>query len=250
MNDVYAYRAPEEDGGGGDGGRGGRRWWLVTGVAVGVLALSGVVTAAGWLLVGQGGDSAGGRAAEQAADARWAEGVTPEWMSEQMGLDVPVTARSPQAAYEVTSRFDTGLLTFTLTRSEAEAYLKEHPPEGKWLEPTSAQADVAPHDFAHLGLPEPETFKDGMRYGYVCPGAAETTEAPGASGTPDDPFGMSDAYDTSDESCVRLYAHEYSPNRTRIYLRAHFEPGISPLPATPSSSTSTSTSESESASAR
>ncbi|MER6995212.1 hypothetical protein [Streptomyces sp. NPDC000410] len=58
-----------------------------------------------------------------------------------------------------------------------------------------------------------------MRYGYVCP-----AKAPGAS----------DAYDTSDERCVRLYAHAYSPQRTRIYLRAHFEPGISPLPTTPS----------------
>ncbi|MEE1766343.1 hypothetical protein [Streptomyces sp. SP18BB07] len=242
MNDVYAYRAPEEGGGGGNGGRGGHRWWLIAGVTVGVLALSGAVTAGGWLLADQGGDGAGDRVAEQAADARWAEGISPEWMSEQMGLDVPVTARSPQAAYEVTSRFDTGLLTFTLTRSEAETYLEEHPPEGKWLEPSSAQADVTPHDFAHLGLPEPETFKDGIRYGYVCPDAAKATEDPSASGTPDNPFGMSDAYDTSDERCVRLYAHEYAAKRTRIYLRAHFEPGISPLPATPSSSASASAS--------
>ncbi|WP_237527445.1 hypothetical protein [Streptomyces sp. SID2119] len=28
-----------------------------------------------------------------------------------MELDIPATARSPQAAYEVTSRFDTGILT-------------------------------------------------------------------------------------------------------------------------------------------
>ncbi|KOV98408.1 hypothetical protein ADK65_22165 [Streptomyces sp. NRRL B-1140] len=236
MNDVYAYRAPGE--GGGNGGRGGRRLWLIAGVTAGVLALSGAVTTGAWLLADRGGDGPDDRVAEQAADARWAEGISSEWMSEQMGLDVPVTARSPQAAYEVTSRFDTGLLTFTLTRSEAETYLKEHPPEGKWLEPSSTQADVTPHDFAHLGLPEPETFKDGMRYGYVCPDAAKATEDPGTSGTPDNPYGTSDAYDTSDKRCVRLYAHEYSPKRTRIYLRAHFEPGISPLPATPSSSAS------------
>ncbi|MCK8432121.1 hypothetical protein G3I77_03500 [Streptomyces sp. D2-8] len=236
MNDVDAYRAPEE--GGGNGGRGGRRLWLIAGVTAGVLALSGAVTTGAWLLADRGGDGADDRVAEQAADAKWAEGISSEWMSEQMGLDVPVTARSPQAAYEVTSRFDTGLLTFTLTRSEAETYLKEHPAEGKWLEPSSAQADVTPHDFAHLGLPEPETFKDGMRYGYVCPDAAKATEDPGTSGTPDNPYGTSDAYDTSDKRCVRLYAHEYSPKRTRIYLRAHFEPGISPLPATPSSSAS------------
>ncbi|GAA3796169.1 hypothetical protein ACFS5L_32975 [Streptomyces phyllanthi] len=239
MNDVYAYRAPEGDGrgdGSGDGGGGRRRGWLVAGVAVGVLALSGAVVAAGWLFAGQdgdqGGDGAGDRAAQQAADAKWAEGVTPRWMSERMGLDIPATAGSPRAAYEVTSRFDTGLLTFTLTRPEAETYLEEHPPQGKWLEPTSAQADVTPHDFAHLGLPEPETFKDGVRYGYVCPGAAEAGGDPGASGAPGAPGGPDV---TSDERCVRLYAHEYSAKRTRIYLRAHFDPGVSPLPATPSS---------------
>ncbi|MGW5420207.1 hypothetical protein [Streptomyces sp. NPDC003943] len=146
-------------------------------------------------------------------------------MSKQMGLTVPVTAQSPKAAYEITSRFDTGLLTFTLSRSEAETYLKENPPKGKWLEPTAAATDVEPHDFAHFGLPEPETLKDGVRYGYVCPSSG----APKAT----DPSG---AYDTSDERCVRLYAHEYSPDRTRLYLRAHYEPGIRPLPVTPSSS--------------
>jgi hypothetical protein len=234
VNDVHAYRAAEERRGGGNGGRGGRRWWLIAGVAVvGVLVLSGAVATAGWFLAdGDGGSGGTGDSmAGRGTDAAWAGGITPEWMGEQMGLDVPATALSSRAAYEVTSRFDTGLLTFTLTRSEAEAYLVAHPAEGKWLEPSSAQADVTPHDFAHFGLPEPETFKDGMRYGYVCPDAAKATKAT------KDP-GASDVYDTSDERCVRLYAYEYSPKRTRIYLRAHFEPGISPLPATPSASAS------------
>ncbi len=233
MNDVYAHRAPEKGGDGGSG-RDGRRRWLAVGVAIGVLALASAVITAGWLL-----DRAADRAVEQAAEARWAEGVTPEWMSEQMGLDLPDTAQSPQAAYQVTSRFDTGLLTFTLTRSEAESYLKEHPPEGnKWLEPQphSGKASVAPHDFAHLGLPEPETLKDGVRYGDVCPRAAKSTGNPGVSKTPDSQYGVSDPYGMSDERCVEVYVHEFSPQRTRFYIRAHFEPGISPLPATPSSS--------------
>ncbi|MER6350027.1 hypothetical protein ACWC10_30410 [Streptomyces sp. NPDC001595] len=195
-----------------------------------LLTLSAVLTACGTQGDGgTGGDGGSGGAdrsgratTEAASDAGWAEGITPRWMSEQMGVEVPATAASPEAAYEVTARFDTGLLTFTLTRSEAEAYLEKNPPEGKWLEPTAAQ-DVPAHDFTHLGLPEPETFEDGVRYGYVCPGAAEADEDLGAP-----------AYDTSDEHCVRLYAHEYSAQRTRIYLRAHFEPGVSPLPATPS----------------
>lgn len=231
MNDVNPYQAPEQDTSRDGGGGAGRHPWFVVGVTAGALALAGAVAATGWLFFGVLED-ADDRVAEQAAGVRWAEGITPEWMSEQMGLDIPATAQSPQAAYQVTSRFDTGLLTFTLTRSEAEAYLEKNPPEGRWLEPTSAQPDVKPHDFAHLGLPEPETFKDGMRYGDVCPGSAEATEEPDLSDA-DAPY----FYDT-DKKCVSLYAHEYTPQRTRIYLRARFEPGISPLPATPSSSAS------------
>ncbi|MGW5332475.1 hypothetical protein [Streptomyces bauhiniae] len=148
-----------------------------------------------------------------AADAHWAEGVTPEWMSAHMGLELPDSAQSAQAAYETTSRFDTGILTFTLTRAEAEKYLAKHPPDGKWLTPPPSQPAKAPHDFAHLGLPEPETLTIGMRYGDVCPGAP---------------------YATSDPQCVNLYAHDYTPTRTRIYVRGHYEPGISPtaLPTT------------------
>ncbi|MFD6322234.1 hypothetical protein ACFWOL_04985 [Streptomyces sp. NPDC058442] len=224
MNDVNPHRTPEQDTNAAGGG-GGRRRRLVAGATAGVLVLVGAVAAAGLLLDAPDGAGAGDRVTEQAAGMRWAEGITPEWMSEQMGLDIPATARSPQAAYEATSRFDTGLLTFTLTRSEAEAYLEEHPPEGRWLEPTSAQTDVTPHYFAHFGLPEPETFEDGMRYGYVCPGSAEATGEPDAS----------DVYGLSDERCVRLHAHEYTPQRTRIYLRVRFEPGISPLPLPTSS---------------
>ncbi|MFG3198345.1 hypothetical protein ACGFYT_19630 [Streptomyces sp. NPDC048208] len=98
------------------------------------------------------------RPLKQAADAHWAEGVTPEWMSAHMGLDLPRSARSPQAAYEATSRFDTGLLTFTLTRAEAEEYLTRYRPEGKRLMPTPSQQAKAPHDFAH-----PETRRISSR---------------------------------------------------------------------------------------
>ncbi|MFH8882059.1 hypothetical protein [Streptomyces californicus] len=177
-----------------------------------------------------------GHVKETGPGAGLAEGVTPAWMSGHLGLALPVTAKSPQAAYEGTLRFDTGLLTFTLTHSGAEAYLSENPSRGTWLEPPSAPADVPAHDFTHLGLPEPETFTKGVRYGYVCPGvtnSTESTESAGPSGAPDMPYGMEGGYDTSDERCVHLYAHTYSPHRTRIYLRAHFEPGISPLPKAP-----------------
>ncbi|MGV9319471.1 hypothetical protein [Streptomyces sp. NPDC003660] len=152
---------------------------------------------------------------KQATDAHWAKGITPEWMSAHMGLQLPASAHSPKAAYETTSRFDTGLLTFTLTRAEAETFLAKHPPDGKWLTLAPSQPDKSPHDFAHLGLAEPETLTTGMRHGDVCPGAPATTDDP---------------YATSDAQCVTLYAHDYTPTRTRIYARAHYEPGISPLP--------------------
>lgn len=224
MSEGNPFRALEEGASGTEGG-GGRRPWLVAGVVAGVLVLSGAVVAAGWLLGAPDDTGPSDRLGEEAADVRWAEGITPEWMSEQLDLVIPATARSPQAAYKVTSRFDTGILTFTLTRSEAEAYLKQHPPEKKWLEPTSAQTDATPHDFAHFGLPEPETLKDGMRYGYVCPGSPKATEEQE----------ISDMYGLSDKHCVSVYVHEYTPQRTRIYIRDHFEPGVSPLPAPPSS---------------
>ncbi|MFJ8731641.1 hypothetical protein [Streptomyces bauhiniae] len=142
------------------------------------------------------------RPENQATNAHWAKGTTPEWMSAHMGLRLPDSAHSAKAAYETTSRFDTGLLTFTLTRAEAKQYLKRHPPEGKWLTPGPSQPTPAAHDFTHLNVPEPETLRTGTRYGDICP----------------------------TDQCVSLWAHDYAPTRTRIYLRAHYEPGISPLP--------------------
>lgn len=214
MNGLDTHRpAPA----GGDGDRGGRRrTGLVASAVLGALALLGVVAAGVWLLADPGG---GDRGPGPAADARWAEDVTPQWLSDRMDVPVPVGAESPRAAYETTSRVDTGFLTFTLPRTTAESYLAEHPPEGTWLEPTAARPDTPAGGFARLGVPEPETLKDGTRYGYLCPGNA--SRGP---------------YDTSDRRCVRIHAHEYAPDRTRIYLRAYFDPGTGPdsLPGPPS----------------
>ncbi|WP_229896008.1 hypothetical protein [Streptomyces cinerochromogenes] len=152
-------------------------------------------------------------------------------MSGHMGVDIPAGARDARAGYQVTSRFDTGVLTFTLTRSQTRTFLAAYPPRGELLEPTAAATDVRTHDFRHLGVPEPESFKKGMRYGSVCPGTdPEPTAGP-------DP--LTDPYGTSDAGCVSLYAHDYAPDRTRIYLRDHYEPGISPLPTAPPTSSGT-----------
>ncbi|MFJ3903898.1 hypothetical protein [Streptomyces sp. NPDC090025] len=198
---------------------------LAVRAAAGVLAvLLGAAGCADPSGSGGGGDGGHtGRGSGTGSDSRWAAGITPEWMSRQLRLRVPDTARSAKAAYEVDSRFDTALLTFTLTRVEAETYLKENPPDGRWLEPVAA-TDVPPHDFAHFGVPEPETLKDGVRYGYVCPGSA----------TPEPPSSLPDVYDAPQKRCALLYAHEYAPDRTRVYLRAHYEPGQGPaLPGSP-----------------
>ncbi|MFE0425816.1 hypothetical protein [Streptomyces sp. NPDC058953] len=193
-----------------DLGTRGRRRGLVVGAAAGALALVCVLITTGWLLIGHD-DDGGILNPAPSTDARWAEGITPEWLSGRMNLDIPATAESPRAAYETTSRVDTGFLTFTLPRSEAEAYLKAHPPEGTWLKRTTALPDTPAHGFSRLGVPEPETLKDGTRYGYICPGSAS-----GASANP---------YDLTERRCVRLDAQEYAPDRTRIYLSAHFPPG-------------------------
>ncbi|MCC8480753.1 hypothetical protein LMJ41_23145 [Streptomyces globisporus] len=234
MNDVCVPQPPESRSAGDEGP--GRRRWILASVAAGALVLVGAAVAAGLVLLDEDGETTSGRVKETGPGIGWAEGITPAWMSGRMGLGIPATAESAQAAYEGTLRFDTGILTFTLTRAEAETYLSEHPPQGNWLEPAEAQTGVPAHDFAHLGLPEPETFTKGIRYGDVCPGRTEPAESPEPSGSPDTLFGMGDGYGTSDSQCVRLYAHEYTPQRTRIYLRAHFDPGISPLPSAPSSS--------------
>lgn len=182
---------------------------------------------------GNGGD----RPSEEAADARWVEGITPQWMSEHMDMEIPSTAQGAQAAYQTTLRVDTGLLTFTLTRAEAEKYLKENPPDHGWLKPIAGETNVVgARNFAHLGLPEPETFLEGMRYDSVCPGQTEATGDPSASATVDDPYVENGAYGIAEDKkqCVKLFAHEYTPKRTRIYIRKQFEPDISPLPVTPS----------------
>lgn len=62
-----------------------------------------------------------------------------------------------------------------------------------------------PGDPGH-GTPPLSRFDNGMRYGDVCPDASSAPQ------------------------CVNLYAHANPPTHTRIFVRAHYEPGIGPLP--------------------
>ncbi|MEV5337418.1 hypothetical protein AB0K93_02870 [Streptomyces sp. NPDC052676] len=193
------------------GNAGGRRRTRAGGATLGALALLGALATTGCSSPAPEDD----RIFEQ---EKWAEGITPAWMSEHMRIDVPAQAKDVRAGYQITSQYDIGVLTFTLTRRQAQAFLKKYPPTGKLLEPTAAATDVATTDFRHLGVPEPESFKEGMRYGDICPGYTPTENDP-----------------NSDDHCFELSVHDYAPDRTRVYLREHYEPGISPLP-TPTSS--------------
>ncbi|GAA3643198.1 hypothetical protein ACG5V6_07980 [Streptomyces chitinivorans] len=145
----------------------------------------------------------------------WAEGATPQWMSEVIGVRVPKSATDRRAGYKIGSRLDTGLLAFTLPSQEADEYLAPMTPEGTEMignfHPEGEDYKPAAA-FAHLGLPEPETIVKGMRLGGFCP----------------DDVGTGDAIDTN--YCVDIFAHEFTPGSTRIYLRSTIEPGVSPLP--------------------
>ncbi|MEU6661134.1 hypothetical protein [Streptomyces sp. NPDC046821] len=192
----------------------GRRRTLIAAIVAFVVLLVVGVTGFFWLL---------DRAADDVmksedAQSRWAEGITPDWMADQMGLGVPEDATDRQAAYRVKSRWDIGLLTFTLPRQEADAYLDPLRPKGtEMIRNFHPAKDDSRQEasFEHLGLPEPDTLVKNMLIGGLCPG--DTKDPNGAHL----------------KRCVDLYAHQYTPDRTRIYVRSHFEPGISPLPAAP-----------------
>ncbi|WP_405805094.1 hypothetical protein OG729_07665 [Streptomyces sp. NBC_00210] len=147
----------------------------------------------------------------------WESGATPAWMSEKIGIRIPEAAADRRAGYKTGSRYDTGLLSFTLRSQEADAYtsrlirkgtkmIRNFHPEKKDYRPAAA--------FAHLKLPEPETFVEGLRQVSLCPDDLNTPEGRYL------------------QRCVDLFAHEYKPGSTRIYVRSTIEPGLTPPPAT------------------
>ncbi|MEU9847457.1 hypothetical protein [Streptomyces sp. NPDC047985] len=146
----------------------------------------------------------------------WEAGATPAWMSGQLGIRIPEAASDRRAGYKVGERHDTGLLSFVLPSKEADAYtgrlLPEdtrmignfHPKE-KGYRPAAA--------FSHLGLAEPETLVQGLRKVSLCPDDLDSPEGKRL------------------RRCVDLFAHEFSPGTTRIYVRSTIEPTVTPSPA-------------------
>ncbi|MGH3309893.1 MAG: hypothetical protein ACRDP3_04810 [Streptomyces sp.] len=68
--------------------------------------------------------------------------------------------------------------------------------------------------FAHLDLPEPETVAERMRKSDFCPEGLAAPEGKDLN------------------YCVHLFAHEFTPGSTRIYVRSTIEPGVTPPPST------------------
>ncbi len=147
----------------------------------------------------------------------WESGATPAWMSEKIGIRIPKAASDRRAGYKTGSRHDTGLLVFTLPSQEANEYtsrlirpgtkmIRNFHPEEKDYRPAAA--------FAHLELPEPEIFVEGLRRVSLCPDDLKTPEGQYL------------------RRCVDLFAHEFKPGSTRIYVRSTIEPGLTPPPAT------------------
>ncbi|NXY94662.1 hypothetical protein HYE82_09705 [Streptomyces sp. BR123] len=100
-----------------------------------------------------------------------------------------------------------------MTTTEADRFLKPLQPEGTQMvrnthpkEPGYTRSD----GFSHLGLPEPETFVDGMRIGGLCRGDTKTPEG------------------NAVQFCTDIHAHEFQPGTTRIYLWASSDAPIKP----------------------
>ncbi|MFJ8706933.1 hypothetical protein ACIREB_12020 [Streptomyces anulatus] len=151
--------------------------------------------------------------ADQEMTCCWEGGVTPDWLSDQLGIRIPEGASDRRSGYKTGQRYDTGLLSFVLPSEEAERYtgrlirdgtemIGNSHPEEKGYRPAAA--------FGHLGLPEPETFVQGLRKSSLCPDDLASPEGKYL------------------QRCVDLFAHEFTPGTTRIYVRSTIEPSITP----------------------
>ncbi|MYT91051.1 hypothetical protein GTY40_08335 [Streptomyces sp. SID8359] len=181
---------------------------IASALFAGVAATIGVVSCAA--------DDVSSDLAEKEMTCCWEDGATPAWMSGQLGIRIPEGASDRRAGYKVGQRFDTGLLSFVLPSEEAETYTgrliekgtvmigNSHPKE-KGYRPAAA--------FGHLGLPEPETFVQGLRMTSLCPDGLTSPEG------------------TYLQRCVDLFAHEFTAGTTRIYVRSTIEPSVTPPPA-------------------
>ncbi|MFJ1593298.1 hypothetical protein ACIOD0_24100 [Kitasatospora albolonga] len=183
--------------------------------AVVALVLVGCVAAAIGV-VSCAADDVSSDLADQEMTCCWEDGATPAWMSGRLGIRVPEGASDHRAGYKVGQRYDTGLLSFVLPSEEAETYtgrlvekdtvmIENSHPKEQGYRPAAA--------FGHLGLPEPETIVRNLRMTSLCPDDLASPEG------------------TYLQRCIDLFAHEFTPGTTRIYIRSTIEPSVTPPPA-------------------
>ncbi|MFF2897809.1 hypothetical protein [Streptomyces sp. NPDC057966] len=196
------------------GGQPARRRRVPVAVVVVLVLLACVATTIG--VVSCVADDVSSDLSDQEMTCCWEAGATPAWMSGQMGIRIPEAASDRRAGYKVGQRYDTGLLSFVLPGDEAETYTGRlvrngtemignlHPEEEDYR-PAAA--------FGHFGLPEPETFVEGLRKISLCPDGLTTPEGKHL------------------QRCVDLFTHEFEPGTTRIYVRSTIEPSVTPPPA-------------------
>ncbi|MFI1281846.1 hypothetical protein ACH4U5_14025 [Streptomyces sp. NPDC020858] len=196
-------------------GPGKRKWswqrrlavgaWVFSGLCI--LGVLGVVVMVGYGLR---------EPAEHERNCCWEENATPEWTAGVMGLRVPETATDRRAGLHTNLQYDAALLAFTVTTAEADRFVQPLRREGTQMvrnrhpeEPGYTRSD----GFTHLGLPEPETFVEGMRITSVCPRVAKTPES------------------ESLRLCAKIHVHEFQPGITRIYVWAGSDAAIDKPPA-------------------
>ncbi|WP_239008670.1 hypothetical protein [Streptomyces sp. Tue 6075] len=188
-----------------------RRRRVPVAVVVVAVFLACVATAIG--VVSWVADDASSNLTDQEMRCCWEEGATPAWMSNQLGIRIPEGASDRRSGYKTGQRYDTGLLAFVLPSEDAERYtgrlirsgtemIGNLHPEEKGYRPAAA--------FGHLGLPEPETFVQGLRKASLCPDDLASPEGKYL------------------QRCVDVFAHEFTPGTTRIYVRSTIEPSITP----------------------
>ncbi|KPI10899.1 hypothetical protein OV450_3207 [Actinobacteria bacterium OV450] len=146
----------------------------------------------------------------------WEENATPEWTAGLLGVHVPETATDRRAGLHSNVQYDAALLAFTVTTAEADRFVQPLRRDGTQMVPNLHPEEpgfTRSDGFTHLGLPEPETFVEGMRSTSVCPREAKTPES-GALGL-----------------CAEIHTHEFQPGMTRIYLWAGSDAPLDKPPA-------------------
>lgn len=173
-----------------------------------ILVVLGVTLAAvvgGIVAVALVGDRYLSETAQKEKDCCWEKGVTPAGLADRIGIRIPEEAMDRRAAVKTNSRYETGILAFTLPEDAAEGYLSRMIPEDtKMIANIAPKPDAYKGDapFTHLGLTEPETVTSDLKKSDLCP---EDT------GTPEGKYLR---------TCVGIYAHEFEPGSERIYIRS------------------------------